>query len=80
MAKKKHKKNETVEYISYNIKPTSTYVMSKQLKTMLATMPFKTQDDRNSFKRMMIQAELAERDARNKPWSMSKKDREDVSD
>ena len=43
-------------------------------------MPFKSQDERNTFKRQMIQAELAERDAKNKPWSMNKKDREDVSE
>jgi hypothetical protein len=80
MAKKKVKKAEQVDYISYTLKPTSTYVMSKTLKRMLALMPFRDQQDRNDFKRQMIQAELAERDAKNKPWSMTKKDREDVSE
>lgn len=80
MAKKKQKKTETVEYVSFQQKPTSTYVMSRSLKTMLALLPFKTKEDRNHYKRMMIQAELSEREARNKPWSMTKKDREDVSD
>ena len=80
MAKKKQRKVETVEYVSFQQKPTSTYVMSKTLKRMLALGRFKNTEDRNQYKRMMIQAELAERDAKNKPWSMSKKDREDVSD
>lgn len=80
MAKKKHKKVETVEYVSFYNKPTSTYVMSATIKRMLALMPFKTKEERNHYKKMMIQAELSEREARNKPWSMTKKDREDVSD
>jgi hypothetical protein len=80
MAKKKVRKTEHVEFISWTQKPTSTYVMSKTVKRMLALMPFKSQDERNTFKRQMIQAELAERDAKNKPWSMNKKDREDVSE
>lgn len=80
MAKKKINRTENVETVSWSRKPTSTYVMSKSVKRMLALMPFKSQEERNAFKRLMIQAELSEIDAKNKPWSMSKKDREDVSE
>lgn len=80
MAKKKVKKVEQVEYVSFVSKPTSTYVMSKTTKRMLALMPFKTEESRNHFKKLMIQAELSERESKNKPWSMTKKDREDVSE
>jgi hypothetical protein len=80
MAKKKIKKVEHFEYISWTHKPTSTYVMSKRTKRMLALMPFRDAEDRNTFKRQMIQAELAERDAKNKPLSMNKKESSDVSE
>ena len=39
-------------------KPTSTFRLSKPTKTLLALGKFKTQDARNHFKRMMIDAEL----------------------
>jgi len=80
MAKKKIRKTEQDDFVSFTKKPTSTYVMSKSVKRLLALMPFRDQQDRNDFKRQMIQAELAERDARNKPLSMNKRDREDVSE
>ncbi len=41
------------------LKPTSTYKMSKQLKTALALHKFKDTHDRGEWKRIMIQAELA---------------------
>lgn len=80
MSKKKTSTHERTEQVGGKIKPNSTYVMSKRARTMLALMPFRDAEDRNTFKRQMIQAELAERDARNKPLSLSKKDREDVSE
>lgn len=80
MAKKKVKKVEQVEYVSFVSKPTSTYVMSKTTKRMLSLMPFKTEESRNQFKKLMIQAELSEREAKSRPWAMSKKDKEDVSE
>lgn len=40
------------------IKPTSTYKMSKPLKTMLALGKFRSKEDRNAWKKIMIQAEL----------------------
>jgi hypothetical protein len=77
MAKKKTKKTENYEATSFYIKPTSTFVLSRATKTMLACMPFRNQEERNTFKRQMIQAELAEREAKSRPLS-TKKDREDV--
>ncbi len=40
------------------IKPTSTYKMSKPLKTMLALGSFKSKEERSLWKKAMIQAEL----------------------
>lgn len=36
------------------------FKLSKSAKRMLALMPFKTRDDRNAFKRRMIDAEASE--------------------
>lgn len=54
------------------MKPTSTFKMKKQYKVMAATIldPHK----RGEFKRAMIQAQLAEEEARRQP--LSKKDKE----
>jgi len=41
------------------MRPTSNFKMSGTTKAMLALMPFKDQHDRASFKRAMIQAQLA---------------------
>jgi hypothetical protein len=40
------------------MKPDKNFRLSKPAKTMLALMPFRNQEDRNSFKRAMIEAEL----------------------
>lgn len=36
------------------------FKMSKQVKTMLALLKFKNEQDRSSFKRMMIDAQVSE--------------------
>jgi hypothetical protein len=41
------------------MKPTKTFKLSKRTKTIRALIGFKTMDQNHSFKRMMIQAELA---------------------
>jgi hypothetical protein len=41
------------------IKPGKTFCLSKRSKTMIALMKGATADQRNQFKHMMIQAELA---------------------
>jgi hypothetical protein len=41
------------------LKPTANYKMSKQTKRTLALTSFDSQDQRNAWKRSMIQAELA---------------------
>jgi hypothetical protein len=41
------------------LKPTANYRMTKQTKRTLALSRFDSQDQRNAWKRSMIQAELA---------------------
>ena len=41
------------------MKPDKNFRMSKRTKTMLALMPFKSQNDRNTFKNIMIDAQLS---------------------
>ena len=41
------------------MKPDKNFRMSKRIKTMLALMPFKSQNDRNTFKSNMIDAQLS---------------------
>lgn len=41
------------------LKPTSTYKMSKPTKTMLALNGFRNDTDRHTWRRAMIDAELA---------------------
>lgn len=41
------------------MKPTANYRMTKTTKRALALMPFKDQEQRNAWKRTMIQGELA---------------------
>jgi hypothetical protein len=41
------------------MKPTSTFKLGKQTKTLMALLKFKDQHDRNSFKRSMIDAQLS---------------------
>ena len=40
------------------LKPTANYRMSKQTKRTLALGKFRSEEDRNTWKRAMIQAEL----------------------
>ena len=47
------------------MKTTSTFKLNKTVKTMLATGRFRSQEDRNGFKRAMIDAQnSAERQSR----------------
>ena len=41
------------------MKRDKNYKMSKQLKTLLALLPFKGKEDRNRFRNNMIDAEIA---------------------
>jgi len=41
------------------MKPTKTFRLTKRTKTILALIGFKDQEQRNAFKNMMIQAQLA---------------------
>ena len=41
------------------MKPGKTFKLASSYKTMIALMPFKDKDQRDAFKRMMIQAQLA---------------------
>lgn len=41
------------------MKPTKTFKLSKRSKTIGALSPFKDQDQRDAFKNIMIQAQLA---------------------
>lgn len=41
------------------MKPDKNFRMSKRTKTMLALLPFKSQNDRNTFKANMIDAQLS---------------------
>mgnify|MGYP003336207995 CR=1 FL=1 len=54
-------------------KPTASYKMSKTTKRMLALGRFTT-EQRNSWKKCMIQAELAEEHARRTAGKRSKDD------
>jgi hypothetical protein len=42
------------------MKPSKDFRMSKQTKRFMALLPFKTQEERGSFKRGMIDAQLTE--------------------
>jgi hypothetical protein len=74
MAKKKEKNYQ--EWIPFDLKPDKNFKMAKETKSMLALMPFRNQEDRNSFKRAMINAQLAEEAAKR---TSIKRDKEDVS-
>jgi hypothetical protein len=41
------------------MKRDKNFKMSKRTKTMIALMPFKSQNDRDTFKNIMIDAQLA---------------------
>lgn len=40
------------------MKTTSTFKLSKRNKTLLALLPFKNEDQRHSFRNMMIEAQV----------------------
>jgi hypothetical protein len=65
------------EYVPFELKADKNFRMAKTTKAMLALMPFRDQEDRNSFKRGMIVAQLAEEAAKRTPL---KRERGDVSD
>lgn len=46
------------------LKPDKNFRMKSSTKTMLALMKFRDREDRNHFKRMMIDAQLCEESAR----------------
>jgi hypothetical protein len=48
------------------MKRDKNYKMSKRLKTLLALLPFKSTSDRNVFKNVMIDAELASQSQRTR--------------
>ena len=56
------------------LKPTSTYKMSGMTKAMLASTRFKTAEQRNSWKRAMIDAELTAEHAKRTAGKRSKDD------
>lgn len=72
--KKKERKVE--DWVPFELKPDKNFVMKKETKRKLALMPFRSQEDRNSFKRAMISAQLSEEAAKR---SSLKRDKEDVS-
>jgi hypothetical protein len=49
------------------MKADKNFRMAKTTKTLMALLPFKNQEDRNSFKRAMIDAQLAAEAAARKP-------------
>jgi len=75
MAKQKQKK-EVIDYIPYELKPDKTFRMNSQTKRILALGNFRTEEDRNAWKRAMIKAQLHEEYAKR---SSLKRDKEDVS-
>jgi hypothetical protein len=72
----KHKKQEG-NYQPTVLKADKNFRMAGQTKRMLALMPFRDAEDRNSFKRAMISAQLAAEAAARAP--LGKRDKEDVS-
>lgn len=46
------------------MKSSKDFRMSKQTKRLMALLPFKTQEERSSFKRGMIDAQLTEEKAK----------------
>jgi hypothetical protein len=52
------------------MKPTKDFKISKQTKRMMAT--FKDPVERHAWKNMMIQAELAEKQAKNEKFKYTK--------
>jgi hypothetical protein len=74
MAKQKQK-TET-SWIPFDLKPDRNFKMAKQTKRILALGRFSSEEDRHSYKRAMINAQLAEEASKRTPL---KRDKEDVS-
>jgi hypothetical protein len=55
------------------MKTDKNFRMSKTTKTLLALLPFKNQEQRNDFKRAMVQAQLASEKASRAPLGKGKK-------
>lgn len=71
------KKQRTQEvYIPFELKPDKNFKLAKQTKRFMALGKFKTNEDRNAFKRAMISAQLSEEAAKRQSL---KREKEDVS-
>jgi hypothetical protein len=70
-------KKQDGNFVPVALKADKNFRLAKRTKTMLALMPFKSKEDRNSFKRAMIGAQLAAEAAARAP--IGKREREDVS-
>ena len=57
-------KKENAEYVPFEMKSDKNFKMKSQTKTMLALGKFRNTEDRNSWKRAMINAQLHEEAAR----------------
>jgi hypothetical protein len=77
MAKPKQKRPEG-NWTPTVLKADKNFRMSKQTKRLLALMSFPSAELRNSYRRAMINAQLASEAAARAPLG-GKKDREDVS-
>lgn len=55
------------------MKADKNFRMAKTTKTLLALLPFKDQEQRNAFKRGMIDAQLSSEKAARAPLSKGKK-------
>jgi hypothetical protein len=55
------------------MKADKNFRMAKTTKTLLAMLPFKNQEDRNHFKRAMIDAQLASEKAARAPLGKNQK-------
>jgi hypothetical protein len=75
MAKKREKKSVD-NWVPFDLKPDKNFRMSKQTKRFMALGKWKTDEERNAYKRAMINAQLSEEVAKRQSI---KRDREDVS-
>lgn len=69
---------QRTEWTPTELKADKNFRMSGTTKAMLALMPWRNAEDRNSFKRAMVNAQLAEEAARKQ--SLKRERNEDVSD
>lgn len=64
----KNKQKQSSEYIAPSaLRSDKNFRMAKQTKRLLALTPFKSAEDRNSYKRAMIGAQLALEQASRAP-------------